>query len=265
MKRLLYTLFFVCCISSLGFAGQTIYPVDLGDVHKLVFTAGGAFLNEQYINLAKPSQFTAVDSSCTYPMNGAHGDTASTYAARVVTFTDAQNESLLVGGVCARTVKVWLYAKTDGNIAADDITIVGKNAVGQTVTEDIAVTINTECNGQSGYAYSSIQTITIPIQDGATNGNVRFLIGRGSGIGLPFTTGTNPIIRRSYGYTNGNTIQLEATTDTLQTSTSDIEDCWFKPVYAAEPSADWQFLFWIPRFQGTGTSRGHGGYTPNRF
>jgi hypothetical protein len=265
MKRLLLALALMYLVVFPARAAQTIYPIDVGDVHKLVFTAGGAFLNEQYINLAKPSLFTAADSSVTYPLNGTHGDTASTYAARTITFTDAQNDSLLVGGVCARTLKVWLQAKTDGNISPTDITIIGKNAMGQTITEDLAVTENTELDGQSGYAYKSITSVLIPAQDGAVNGNVRFFFGRGSGIGFPFTTGTNPIIRRSYGYTDGNTVQIETSTDTLQTSTTDIEDCWFKPVYGAQPSADWQFLFWIPRFQGTGTAGSRGSYVPNRF
>ena len=265
MKRLLLALTLLCLVVFPARAAQTIYPIDVGDVHKLVFTAGGAFLNEQYINLAKPSLFTAADSSQTYGLNGVHGDTASTYAGRTITFTDAQNDSLIAGGVCARTLKVWLQAKTDANIGATDVTIIGKNAMGQTITEDLAVTDNTELNGQSSYAYKSVTSVLIPIQDAAVNGNVRFFLGRGSGIGIPFTTGTNPIIRRSFGYTDGNTVQIEATTDTLQTSTTDIEECWFKPVYAAQPSADWQFLFWIPRFQGAGTAGSRGSSTPNRF
>lgn len=70
---------------------------------------------------------------------------------------------------------------TTASVPADDVTVTGTNAIGATISEDITLTENGASLVSGTYAFCTVTSIVLPIQDGA---GATYDIGVGDVLGL---------------------------------------------------------------------------------
>lgn len=239
--------------ASLAFASESTIPIDMGNTHRIDINAGGGFYHMRVNDMPIRPIITSGVCVPKIPLAIGTTDTVgfSATVARTITFSSASMDSLLKGsGIGARQVKVTWYSGTASDLAAGTITLTGKNILGETITEDFTITDNTVGSGLSTYAYSSLTSLVIPVADVARS-TCSVSVGRGAGIGLPFTNVLkSPVIM---SWKNGSDFTVPIA-DSVSTSATDISSCMIKPVVAANEAVsirDYDFLLYIPPYQGT--------------
>jgi hypothetical protein len=104
---------------------------------------------------------------------------------------------------------------TAGNIAAIQVTVVGTNMAGETITEDLpAFTVDTAGTVVGSKAFATVTSVTIPAHDGTA---ATTSIGWGDKLGLPDKLPHDTVLMAFHDNTR------EGTAPTVATSATDLE------------------------------------------
>lgn len=82
-----------------------------------------------------------------------------------------------------RNIVVVLAATTEGDIAAGEIVVAGKNFAGEDITETHTVTADTAGTFTGSIAFKEVTSVTVPVQDGDS---VTVDVGWGKVFGIPY-------------------------------------------------------------------------------
>lgn len=108
---------------------------------------------------------------------------------------------------------------TAGDIAAGNVVITGKNVEGKTITENIAITVDTAGTYVGTKAFASVTSAVIPQQDGA---GATYAIGQGNVIGTNHRALSTTAVKLYKKTSGGAESLVDATASTF--SASAVED-----------------------------------------
>lgn len=222
------------------------------DKGKVTLDAGGGWYFMRVVGMPIRPVITSGVCVPKLPLGIGTTDTVgfSATVARTITFTSATTDSLLKGGVGARQVKVTWYSGTASDLKGGTITLTGKDIAGTTCSETFTIADNTVGSGLSTNAYSSLTSCVIPVADVARS-TCSVSIGRGAGIGLPFTNVLLPPVVMAW---NNGTLLTALPADSASGSATALKTCMIKPVVSASQAVaarNYDFLLYIPPYQGT--------------
>lgn len=109
-------------------------------------------------------------------VDGAECTTGENAEDLVLTEFDAQPD-------WPRNIVVVLAATTEGDIAAGEIVVAGKNFAGEDITETHIVTADTAGTFTGSIAFKEVTSVTVPVQDGDS---VTVDVGWGKVFGIPY-------------------------------------------------------------------------------
>ncbi len=185
------------------------YKFDMGQ--KIKTDAKGISVDRAFLAHLKWSATQAVAADTDGIIDGAEGPNGEEAEALILDSGD-----LIKQPPCARNLTVTIAATTAGDVSGNDIIITGKNLNGDAISETFAVTADTPATITGSKAFASIDTITIPVQDGAS---VMVDVGWGDKLGIPYKLAHNTICYKNTYLDN----VVEATEPTVTVSATVLE------------------------------------------